>query len=161
MLQVYHLSFDIPYVVFRICVPYGSVMQSAFSYGTIGFFLKMAQAGKDITLYGDGSQKRTFSHIQDICDQVIGVGQLPEVRADIFNIGGANHSLREIGELIAAKYGVRVVFRPWPDADLRLESGSTVFDDTKIQGVMRHEQSTTVDGWVSAVPKGGPNELIR
>lgn len=54
-LKAYHDSFDIPYTVFRICIPYGNLLSSDYSFGTIGFFIRQAKNGKDITLYGGGT----------------------------------------------------------------------------------------------------------
>ena len=71
LLQAYKASFDIPYTVFRICIPYGNLLSSDYSFGTVGFFIKMAKSGKDITLYGGGHIKRTFTHMEDLCYQLV------------------------------------------------------------------------------------------
>ena len=44
-------------------------------------------------------------------------------------------TLREAAEIIARKYGKKVIFVPWPERDLRIESGNTFFDDTKINTI--------------------------
>ena len=136
ILRAYHLSFDIPYVTYRICVPYGSFLKTGHAYGTIGLFLGMAKAGKSITLFGDGSQRRTLTHAREICRQIIDTAFLPETTANVFNISGEDYSLKEIADEIARKYGVSVEYRPWPKADLSLETGSTVFDDTRIRHLL-------------------------
>lgn len=40
MLAMYQKAFGIHYTIFRICVPYGSLIKSGTSYGTLGFFAK-------------------------------------------------------------------------------------------------------------------------
>ena len=130
LLQAYHVRYGIPYAVIRICVPYGNIVSQDYSYGTIGFFLKQANAGGPITLYGDGTQRRTFTHVRDVCAAVTHL-----MRNDangIFNVGGGNYSLAEVARLIAQKKGVDVAFVPWPEVAQRLESGSTCFDSTKL-----------------------------
>ena len=134
LLQAYHVRYEIPYAVVRICVPYGSLVSSDYSYGTIGFFLKQATAGGPITLYGDGSQRRTFTHVRDVC---VAVTHLMRADANgIFNVGGGNYSLFEVARLIAQKKGIDVAFVPWPDVAQRLESGSTCFDSTKLDALV-------------------------
>ena len=133
LLHAYRCSFDIPYTIFRICVPYGNLLSNDYSFGTVGFFIKQAKAGKDITLYGGGCIKRTFTHMEDLCYQMIEGALLSESDGEIYNIGGETLSLHDAAEIIASKYGVNVIAVPWPERDLRLESNHTYFDDGKIK----------------------------
>ena len=132
-LQAYHDSFDIPYTVFRICIPYGNLLNNDYSFGTVGFFIKQAKLGKDITLYGGGTIKRTFTHMEDLCYQVIEGAFADGSNGEVYNVGGETLSLHDAAEIIAGKYGVKVTAVPWPERDLRIESDHTYFDDTKIQ----------------------------
>ncbi|WP_321424504.1 SDR family oxidoreductase [uncultured Bacteroides sp.] len=136
ILQAYHESFDIPYSVFRICIPYGNLLSTDYSFGTIGFFIKQAKAGKDITLYGGGNLKRTFTHMEDLCNQIVEGAFDSRSNGEVFNIGGETLSLKEAAEIIAEKYGTNVVDVPWPEKDLRIESGHTYFEDTKIRSLL-------------------------
>ena len=135
-LQAYHDSFDIPYTIFRICLPYGNLLSSDYSYGTIGFFIKQAEAGKDITLYGGGTIKRTFTHIEDLCYQIIEGAFHPESNGQIYNVGGETLSLYEAADIVTRKYGTKISSVPWPEKDLRIESNHTYFDDSKIQALL-------------------------
>jgi len=135
-LKAYHDSFDIPYTVFRICIPYGNLLSNDYSFGTVGFFIKQAKAGKDITLYGGGTIKRTFTHMEDLCSQVINGAFKEDSNGVIYNIGGETLSLHDAAEIIAKKFGVSVTAVPWPERDLRIESDHTYFDDTKIKALL-------------------------
>lgn len=135
-LQAYHDSFDIPYTIFRICIPYGNLLSNDYSFGTVGFFIKQAKAGKDITLYGGGNIKRTFTHMEDLCRQVVEGAFHPESNNEIYNVGGETLSLHDTANIIAKKYGVNVTAVPWPERDLRIESDHTYFDDRKIQALL-------------------------
>lgn len=136
LLQAYKASFDIPYTVFRICVPYGNLLSTDYSFGTVGFFIKQASAGKDITLYGGGHIKRTFTHMEDLCYQVVEGAFNINSNGEIYNIGGETYSLCEVAEIVAAKFGINVLDVPWPERDLRIESDHTYFDDTKIRALL-------------------------
>lgn len=135
-LDIYYHCFGVPYTVFRICVPYGNLLGSDYSFGTVGFFIKMASAGKDITLYGGGTIKRTFTHMEDLCYQVINGGFAKESNGEIYNIGGETFSLHDAATVIATKYNVGVKAVDWPERDLTIESGDTYFDDSKIQTLL-------------------------
>lgn len=137
-LQAYHDSFDIPYTIFRICLPYGNLLSTDYSFGTVGFFIRQAKAGKDITLYGGGNIKRTFTHMEDLCYQIIEGSFHHESDGQTYNVGGETLSLHDAAEIIAAKYGTKVTEIPWPERDLRIESSHTYFDDTKIRSLLRN-----------------------
>lgn len=136
-LKAYHDSFDIPYTVFRICIPYGNLLSTDYSFGTVGFFIKQAMSGKDITLYGGGHIKRTFTHMEDLCFQVVEGALNPNSNGEIYNVGGETLSLYEAATIIAKKYNVDVKAVPWPEQDLKIESGHTYFDDSKIRSLLQ------------------------
>jgi UDP-glucose 4-epimerase len=135
-LQAYHDSFDIPYTIFRICIPYGNMLSTDYSFGTVGFFIKQSKAGNDLTLYGGGSIKRTFTHIEDLCYQIVEGAIKNESDRQIYNVGGETLTLRQAAEIVANKFGTKVVSVPWPEKDLRIESDHTYFDDAKIQRLL-------------------------
>lgn len=136
-LKAYYDSFDIPYTIFRICLPYGNLLSSDYSFGTVGFFIKQAKAGNNIKLYGGGINKRTFTHMDDLCYQIINGAFSHESNGQIYNIGGETLSLYDAAEIIARKYGVNVETVPWPEKDMRIESSHTYFDDNKIQKLLQ------------------------
>lgn len=133
LLSAYNNMFDIPYTVFRICVPFGNMLSKDYSFGTIGFFLRQAQSQHRITLYGNGEAKRTFTSMSDLCRQIERALAKEQSQNQIFNIGGCTHSLYEVAKSIADHYNAELDFVPFPDSDRRIESGSTFFDSTKIE----------------------------
>lgn len=149
LLWMYHNAFDIKYTIFRICVPYGNLFGADFSYGTIGFFLGKARASCDISLYGDGQIRRTFTHVVDIVSLITQAIQSDETLNEVYNIGGENLSLLEAAGLIADQYHVGIQFSEWPEMAQRLESGSTVFDDAKLQAIIPYRYRHTLKAWLT------------
>lgn len=135
-LESFSRLFAIPYTIYRICVPYGNMLSDNYSYGTVGFFIDKALKGEHIILYGDGSLRRTFTHIYDLCHQIIYSCDKEEALNRVLNIGGENLSLYEVALIIARHYGVSVEFSEWPLQAKILESGSTFFDDSTIQKIL-------------------------
>ena len=136
LLYAYRQNFDIPYTIFRICVAFGHMFSDDYSFGTIGFFIRQASNDRRITLYGDGSIKRTFTSMHDLCRQIVEVGMERVSDGEIYNIGGHTYSLRNAAEIIASYYKAEISFISWPERDLKMESGSTYFDSSKIERVM-------------------------
>jgi len=148
-LSMYANFFDIDYTIYRICVPYGNVFDQNYSYGTIGFFLSRAMKDENITLYGEGEPKRTFSHVEDICQLIINSIHLPETINETFNIGSNdNRDLLSVAQQIARKYEVGVDFVAWPDAARRLESGDTMFDGSKLQNLLNYNYKHHINDWI-------------
>ncbi len=133
ILNAYATSFGIHYTVYRICVPYGNEISGDYSFGTIGFFLNRAKSGNPITLYGGGTLKRTFTHVADICRQILLTASLPQTDGEIYNIGGETYSLREAAEIVTSNHRCDIQATEWPDKDRLIESGDTYFDDEKIR----------------------------
>ena len=136
LLYAYRQNFDIPYTIFRICVPFGNMFSDDYSFGTIGFFIRQASNDRRITLYGDGSIKRTFTSMHDLCKQIVEVGMERVSDGEIYNIGGHTYSLRNAAEIIASYYKAEIPFISWPERDLKMESGYINFNSSKIERVM-------------------------
>ena len=138
-LEQYNRVFNLQYCIFRICIPYGTMIKNASSYGTAEFMLSKAKKGENISLYGDGSIRRTLTHMEDLCNILIRGALSDKCKNDVFNVGGEDYSLKEMAELIAKKYGVGIDYVSWPEMALKIESGDTVFDDTKLQSLCPYE----------------------
>lgn len=64
-LRSYQEMHDLDYTIFRFFNTYGPKQSEDF---VMAKFIKAALAGKDITVYGDGSQQRTFCYVDDNID---------------------------------------------------------------------------------------------
>lgn len=147
-LNMYHRMYDVNYAILRICVPYGTMIPNASSYGTAEFMLNKAKKGEDISLYGDGSVRRTLTHMEDLCNILVECGLSEDVSNDIYNIGGENYSLKEMAEIIAKKYSVGVTYVDWPETALKIESGDTVFDSNKLDSTIRYKFKHQFTDWM-------------
>ena len=150
LLRIYSVHFGIPYTVFRICVPYGNLGSIPFSYGTIGFLMKQAAGGR-IHLYGDGSQRRTFTHVGDIVEIMHRSLSNRKTLNDVFNIGGEDYSLKQVAEMIAAVRPAKIHYQDWPAIDLLLESGDTVFDSGKLDGILSYRYQHHLMDWLRSL----------
>lgn len=150
-LKMYSNCFNINYIIYRICVPYGNLFDDKFSYGTIDAFLNRAKAGEPITLYGNGEIKRTLTHISSICQQITDSMTIKEAWNQIFNISGETFSLKEIAEQIASHYHTQVGFIPWNEVDLAIESGSTVFESSKIESLISVNHDYSFTKWLNEI----------
>ena len=152
-LKMYQNVYGVRYCTVRICLPYGTLIPGASSYGTAEFMLKKASAGEDISLYGDGSVRRTLTYMGDLCELLYRAGVEDACENDVFNIGGEDYSLKEMAELIADAYGVGVTYVPWPEIAEKIESGDTVFDGGKLEGILGGYTYAKFSDWVQTQKK--------
>jgi nucleoside-diphosphate-sugar epimerase len=58
---------------------------------------KILSEERPITIFGDGSQTRSFTYVEDVADAIVTIGTHPEAEGDDFNIGtGEETSIREL-----------------------------------------------------------------
>lgn len=147
LIEMYNLLRDLQYVIVRICVPYSTLVPSAKSYGTMEFFMSKALKNEDITIYGDGAQRRTFIHMGDLVEVLFLCGTNERIKNDIYNIGGQDCSLAKAAEIVAKNTAVKVVNVEWPEESLKVETGSTVFDSKKLDAILKYEYKHTIEEW--------------
>jgi UDP-glucuronate decarboxylase len=78
--QEYHL----PYTIFRFFNTYGPNQSTDF---VIPRFLASAMKNEPIHIYGDGSQTRTFTYVDDTIDTIVNVFDKGLLKNDVVNIG--------------------------------------------------------------------------
>jgi UDP-glucose 4-epimerase len=84
-LKSYQREYGLEYTIFRFFNTYGPKQSKEF---VISRFLSMALQNQDITIYGDGSQTRTFCFIQDNVDACVSAFYNDMYVNDVVNIGG-------------------------------------------------------------------------
>lgn len=80
----YWQTYQLPYTIFRFFNTYGPNQSTDF---VVARFLAAALKNKDITIYGDGSQTRTFTYVEDtvsVCTKIFEDNLLVN---DVINIG--------------------------------------------------------------------------
>ena len=106
----------IPAKVVRIFNTYGPRMHLKDGR-VVSNFVVQALTGRDITIYGDGSQTRSFCYVDDLIEAMMRMmATAPETTGPI-NIGNPSEfTIRELGELVIELTGSRsrLVFEPLP-----------------------------------------------
>lgn len=83
-LRAYYQEFGLEFTIFRFFNTYGPKQSTDF---VMSKFLFAALSNKDITIYGDGSQTRTFCYIDDNIDASLNAFYQDLVVNDVANIG--------------------------------------------------------------------------
>ncbi|HYN32812.1 MAG TPA: NAD-dependent epimerase/dehydratase family protein [Ilumatobacteraceae bacterium] len=123
--------------------------------GFLPVFVRLALAGHEIPLYGDGSQLRDCLHVDDVCDALMRAATLPGTIGEVFNLGHSDAlPLSEIARLTIAAAGTdsTVCCVPWPDELERIDIGSFQGDFSKAQQTLGWTPRTSfADGMASTI----------
>ena len=71
-------------------------------------FVGQALAGKPLTVFGDGTQTRSFADVGDVVRAIAGLAGEPRAAGDVFNVGNPEEiSIRALAELVKEVTGSR------------------------------------------------------
>ncbi|MDH7569546.1 MAG: NAD-dependent epimerase/dehydratase family protein [Armatimonadota bacterium] len=95
------------YTIIRPHNVYGERQNIADPYrNVIGIFINRLLQGKPFYIYGDGEQKRAFSHIDDFTPYCLRAGFDDAANGEIFNIGPREeHTINETAALVLKHFG--------------------------------------------------------
>jgi UDP-glucose 4-epimerase len=107
-LRAAHEMFGLEYTIFRPHNVYGEHQNIGDRYrNVVGIFMNQVMQGEPMTVFGDGSQKRAFSHIDDVAPLIAGCVDLPATRCEVFNVGADEPTtVGELAGFVAAAFGV-------------------------------------------------------
>ena len=100
---------------------YGPKQDSGQYGGVIGIFCEKALANEDITIYGDGSQIRSFTYVQDVVN-INKIVALKGARGESYNCAsGLKVSINDIAEKIIdlANSKSKVNYEDWKVGDIK------------------------------------------
>ena len=97
-LKSYNQEFGLDYTIFRFFNTYGPNQSLDF---VIPKFIDLALKNKPITIYGEGSQTRTFCYIDDNIDTILNIHSGNLLSGEVINIGNDKEiSILELAQMI-------------------------------------------------------------
>lgn len=117
----YHRQYKVEIKVVRIFNTYGPRMHPNDGR-VVSNFIVQALRGQDITIYGDGSQTRSFCYVDDLIDGIVRLMDTPIEITGPINIGNPNEfTIRYLAEMVLEIVGgtSKLVFKSLPQDDPR------------------------------------------
>ena len=105
--------------VARIFNTYGSKMHPNDGR-VVSNFIVQALSGEDITIYGDGSQTRSFCYVDDLISGFIKLMDSPDEVTGPFNLGNpVEFTIKELAEKVIEMTGSgsKIIYQPLPSDD--------------------------------------------
>ncbi len=115
----YHRQHQLRIKVARIFNTYGPRMHPNDGR-VVSNFIVQALRGVPLTIYGDGSQTRSFCYVDDLIDGLVRLMNSPDAFTGPVNIGNPGEfTMLELAEKVVALTGSRseITFKPLPEDD--------------------------------------------
>jgi len=133
-------------VIFRYFNVYGERSPTTGQYApVIGIFLRQRDSGNQLTIVGDGSQRRDFVHVHDVgrVNIAAALNDIPnEYYGQVFNIGtGKNISILDLAKQISDNY----TFIP----DRVGEAKTTLANIDKAKTILNWQPNVELLEWIS------------
>jgi UDP-glucose 4-epimerase len=160
-LRVTHEMFGLNYVVFRPHNVYGERQNIGDRYrNVVGIFMNQLLQGKPMTIFGDGSQQRAFTHISDVAPVIATCVEHPAAMNQIFNVGAdVPHSVNHLAAVVAEAMGKSCRIE---HLDARNEVKIAFSDHSKAEAVFGRKKKVSLDQGVQMmadwVEKNGSRE---
>jgi UDP-glucuronate decarboxylase len=115
----YHRSNRVNIRVVRIFNTYGPRMHP-YDGRVVSNFIRQAIAGDDITIFGDGTQSRSFCYVDDLVEAIIRMMNAPDDFIGPVNIGNPfEFTMMELAQIVIELTGSRskIIHKPLPADD--------------------------------------------
>lgn len=121
--KAYELEYDLPIRVARIFNTYGPRIRAGPLFGrVVPNFIEQALKGEPITIFGDGSQTRSFTFVSDEIEGLLRLAHpcMLQARGEVINIGNdVENTVKELAEMIVEMTGSRssIIYKNLPKDD--------------------------------------------
>lgn len=115
----YHDRYDVDVRTVRIFNTYGPRMRPNDGR-VVPTFVTQAINGENLTIYGNGSQTRTFCYVDDMVQGLYEIMNTDELAGDVVNVGGQNEiTIKTLAETILEIYDTdsELVYEQLPEDD--------------------------------------------
>jgi len=142
-----HEMFGLDSVVFRPHNVYGERQNLGDKYrNVVGIFMKQILGGEDITIFGDGEQRRAFTYVGDIVPGIARSAITPAAKNKVFNVGSDTHSsVNELAEIVIRALGKTAKIR---HVEARNEVKIAYSDHSRFKAVFQDASHTSLEDGV-------------
>jgi len=114
--------------------------------GFAGWFIRQVIDSERIKIFGDGSQVRDFTYVDDVVEAILLAATNEKADGDFFNLGSLEHiSLLEFVKLLIELNGLgSYEIVPFPEDKKKIDIGSFYSDYSKIKNTLGWEPTVSL-----------------
>lgn len=149
-LKAAHEMFGLNYIIFRPHNVYGENQNIGDKYrNVIGIFMNQIMMDKPMTIFGDGTQTRAFSYIDDVAIPIAASVNEPKAFNQVFNIGADKpYSVNELAKVVCKHFQVKPNIKY---LQARKEVTNAYSNHKKAQQILGAPNSTSLDDGIRAM----------
>lgn len=151
-LKVSHEMFGLDYIIFRPHNVYGERQNIGDRYrNVVGIFMNQILRGEPMTVFGDGTQVRAFTHIDDVAPIIADSVAVSAARNQIFNVGAnVPYTINDLARMVAEEMGAKCEL---VHLDPRNEVKVAFSDHSKAQRIFNCESKITLREGIGRMAK--------
>lgn len=121
--RIYNRVHDLKTVMLRFANLYGPYGKGFAEFGFINYFIGLAHADQEITIYGSGAQRRNVLHAEDAAEAMYIAAQNPKLYGEAYFATHDEHvSVIDIAKQIVDVFGRgKLTHVEWPEERKRIE----------------------------------------
>ena len=149
-LKISHEMFGLDYVIFRPHNVYGERQNIGDRYrNVVGIFMNQLLRGEPMTIFGDGTQQRAFTHIDDVAPILSVSVEVAGARNEIFNVGAdVPYTVNDLARTVAAAMGKKCsVVHLEPRKEVKIAFS----DHSKADRVFGKREKTPIEAGIRAM----------
>jgi UDP-glucose 4-epimerase len=149
-LRVTREMFGLEYIIFRPHNVYGERQNIGDRYrNVVGIFMNQLLKHESMTIFGDGTQQRAFTHIRDVAPIIASSADVTAARNEIFNIGAdVPYSVNDLARVVANAMGMECKVA---HLDPRNEVQIAFSDHSKTERIFGKQKKTSLEDGICAM----------
>jgi len=125
--------------VLRYFHVYGPRQESSEVGGVVSIFTRLMLAGRPVTIFGDGTQQRSFTYVKDVVKANLRAAAFEGTKGEVYNCAsGIKVNIKELADSIAEILNIRDVkinYNDWAPGDIKIFD----IDNRKIRAALEIE----------------------
>ncbi len=122
--KVFENLFGLDVTVLRYFHVYGPRQESSEVGGVVSIFTRQMLGGNPITIFGDGTQQRSFTFVKDVVKANIGAAVEPCASGQVYNCAsGITVTVNELANMVAEILGIEnqtILYEDWMPGDIKV-----------------------------------------
>ena len=122
--SLYHREYGLDVTTLRYFHVYGPRQDNSDAGGVVSIFLKKALDGEPITIFGDGTQQRSFTYVKDVVRINMLAATSLKTKGEVYNCAsGINITISQLADKVinmVGNPGLEIKYSDWTPGDIKV-----------------------------------------
>lgn len=122
--KIFNHLYGLNTTVLRYFHIYGPRQESSDVGGVVSIFCRNLLEGKPMTIFGDGTQQRSFTNVKDVVKANIVAAELDNTNGEVFNCAsGIKVTVKELADMVAKSLNIdnpKIKYADWTPGDIKV-----------------------------------------